>query len=293
MTRSGEARPEPRCHVQRALSAAADLDRRAVLAGAAACYAGVLAAFVFLETPGLGLGHFFYVPICLVALATDELRGALAGILASGVYLVGLELTPRVPTAQALTSAMGIRLVTYTLVGALIGFYASRNRQLVQRLRDNAGRDFLTGLGNARAFDEELARRCAKGRPFALVLGDLEALKELNDTHGHAAGNAGLRRVGEVLGRHADTEDFIARIGGDEFAVLTSMPPDEIAALTTRVNRTLSTEQLAVTFGTTYCPEDGETAAELFHKADDRLFAAKLVRQNRATVVALALADAR
>ena len=293
MTRSGEARPELRCHVQRALSAAADLDRRAVLAGAAACYAGVFAAFVFVETPGLGLGHFFYLPICLVALATDELRGALAGMFATAIYLVGLELTPRVPTAQALTGAMGIRLLTYTLVGALIGFYASRNRRLVERLRENAGRDYLTGLGNARTFDEELARRCAERRPFALVLGDLDELKELNDTHGHAAGNAGLRRVGEVLRQHADADDFIARIGGDEFALVTSMPPGEIVALTARVNRTLSTENLAVTFGTTHCPEDGETAAELFHKADDRLFAAKLVRQNRATVVALALADAR
>ena len=54
------------------------------------------------------------------------------------------------------------------------------------------------------------------------------------------------------------------------------------------MNRALSTEGFSLTFGTTRCPDDGETAAELFHKADDRLFAAKLVRQNRATVVALA-----
>jgi diguanylate cyclase (GGDEF)-like protein len=290
MTRSGEARPERQWHVPTALSAATALNRRMVMLGAAACYAGVLALFVFVETPGLGLGHFFYIPICLVALATDELRGALAGVFASAVYLIALELTPRVPTGQALTGAMGIRLVTYALVGALIGFYASRNHRLVERLRENAGRDYLTGLGNARTFDEELARRCAEGAPFALVLGDLDALKELNDMHGHAAGNAGLRRVGEVLRQHADAGDFIARIGGDEFAVITAMPHQEIVALIARVNRTLATEDLAVTFGTTHCPEDGETAAELFHKADDRLFAAKLVRQNRATVVALAAA---
>ena len=54
-----------------------------------------------------------------------------------------------------------------------------------------------------------------------------------------------------------------------------------------RVNRSLSTEDISVTFGATRFGEDGETAAELFHKADDRLFAAKLVRENRATVVAL------
>jgi diguanylate cyclase (GGDEF)-like protein len=291
MTRSGEARPGFSGHPLRALSAATALNRRVVLAIAAAAYAGVFATFVLVETPGLGLGHFLYIPICLVALVSDEARGALAGVFAAGLYLLAIELTPRVPSTTALTSATGIRLVTYTLIGALIGFYASRNRQLVDRLRDNAGRDFLTGLGNARAFDEELARHCSSGKPFALILADVDDLKELNDIHGHAAGNTALRRTGEVLRQHADATDFVARIGGDEFAVLTALPADQITALTTRVNRALSTVDLSLTFGTTHSPEDGETAAELFHKADDRLFAGKLVRQNRATVVALA--DAR
>jgi len=270
------------------VSAATGLNRRLLLSIAAACYAGVFASFLVFERPGLGTGHFFYIPICLVALVSDELRGALAGALAAGLYLLAIELTPRVPTAQMLTSATAIRLVTYAIVGALIGFYASRNRQLVERLRDHAGRDFLTGLGNARIFDEELARRCAAGTPFALVLADVYDLKHVNDTHGHAAGNAALRRVGEVLRRHADARDVVARIGGDEFAILTGMPQEELAALTSRVNRSLAADDLAVVFGVTHCPEDGTTTAELFHKADDRLFAAKLVRQNRATVVALA-----
>jgi diguanylate cyclase (GGDEF)-like protein len=259
-----------------------------VLPVAGAAYAAVFTAFLLWETPGLGTGHFFYVPVCLVALVSDELLGMLAGVFASGLYLAAIEITPRVPSTQALTTATAIRLVTYSLVGGLVGFYASRNRRLVERLRENAGRDFLTGLGNARLFDEELARRCAGTAPFALVLADVDELKEVNDVHGHAAGNAALRRVGEVLRQHADAEDFIARIGGDEFAIVTELPHDQIAALTTRVNRTLSTESLSVTFGVTHRPDDGETAAELFHKADDRLFAAQLVRQNRATVVALA-----
>ena len=291
MTRSGEAQSPARIHPGEALSAATALNRRAVLSVAAVLYGGVFTTFVFVETPGLGLGHFLYIPICLVALVSDEARGAVAGVFAAGLYLLAIELTPRVPTTTALTSATAIRLVTYTLVGALIGFYASRNRALVERLHDNANRDFLTGLGNARAFDEELARRCAAAAPFALVLADVDDLKGLNDVHGHAAGNTALRQVGEALRRHVDASDFVARIGGDEFAVITALPTDQIAAVTTRVNRQLSTQELAVTFGSTRHPDDGETAAELFHKADDRLFAAKLVRRNRATVVALA--DAR
>jgi diguanylate cyclase (GGDEF)-like protein len=259
-----------------------------ILALAAAAYAAVFAGFVLLEHPGLGIGHFFYVPIILVALVTDAVRGAFTGVVTAGLYALAVEAAPGVPSAEALTKATGIRLITFTLVGALIGLYASRNRQLVERLTDLAGRDFVTGVGNARVFDEELGRRCAAGRPFALVLADVDDLKGVNDVHGHAAGNTALKQVGEALRQHADSDDFLARIGGDEFALLTRLPAEQIAALAARVNRALSTESLSVTFGTTYCPEDGQTAAELFHKADDRLFAAKLVRQNRATVVALA-----
>jgi diguanylate cyclase (GGDEF)-like protein len=269
------------------MSAATATTRRMVLALAGLMYAGVFATFIMVESPGLGLGHFFYIPVCLIALVTDETLGALAGVLAAGVYVAAVELAPAVPSAQALTTATGIRLVTYTIVGALIGFYASRNRQLVDRLRDLAGRDFVTGLGNARTFDEELAKRCASGQPFALVLADADDLNELNHVHGHAAGNAALKRIGEVLSHYAEPGDVIARIGGDEFALLTVLPTDQIAALQARTNCTLSAENLSTTFGATFCPGDGQTASELFHKADDRLFAAKLVGQNRATLIAL------
>jgi diguanylate cyclase (GGDEF)-like protein len=270
------------------VSAATATTRRLVLALAALLYTGVFAAFVFAESPGLGLANFFYIPLCLVALTTDEARGAVAGVLATALYVAAVELAPAVPSAQALTGATAIRLVTFTVVGALMGFYASRNRQLVDRLRDLAGRDFVTGLGNARTFDDELARHCASRKPFALVLADADDLNDINHVHGHAAGNAALKRIGEVLRQNAEPGDTVTRIGGDDFGLLTTLPAEQITALQARTNRTLSSENLSATFGVTFCPQDGETAAELFHKAGDRLFAAKLVRQNRATVVALA-----
>ena len=270
------------------MSAATATTRKVVLALAALMYMGISVAFVLFERPGLGLGNFFYIPVCLVALVSDEVLGALAGIAATSLYAAAVILAPAVPSAQALTAATAIRLVTFTVVGALMGFYASRNRRLVDRLRDLAGRDFVTGCGNARTFDEELAKRCAAGTPFALVLADADGLNAINQAHGHAAGNAALKRIGEVLSHHAEPGDVIARIGGDEFALLTTLTPEQIAALQARTNRVLVSEELAATFGVTFYPDDGQTTSELFHKADDRLFAAKLIRQNRATVVALA-----
>jgi diguanylate cyclase (GGDEF)-like protein len=270
------------------MSAASVHTRRLVLLLAAACYAAVFVAFIVWDNPGLGIGHLFVLPICMVALVSDALLGLLAGILATGLYIVAVLMAPHVPSSQAVTGASLIRLVAYVAVGTLIGFYANRNRQLVERLRNLAGLDFVTGVGNARSFDEELARRCAGGKPFSLVLADLDSLTAINNTHGHAAGNAALKRVGEVLVQHAERSDGVARIGGDEFAVVTSLTGEQVTALMSRANRALAPEALSLTFGTTSSPDDGQTAAELFHKADDRLFAAKLVRQNRATVVALA-----
>ncbi len=285
--RTGEAGRRPADDASR-VTIAEPRSSRLLLVLAAGAYAGVFAAFVVFETPGLGLGHFFYLPICLVALATDEFWGAAGGVLGTGLYAAAVVATPNVPTAHLMTTSTGIRLLMYCGIGALVGSYARSNRRLVGRLVEHATHDFLTGVGNARAFDDCLARRCGSGLPFTLVLGDMDELKALNDVHGHSAGNDALRRVAAVFREHAGPGDDVARIGGDEFAILTSRPAEEAALYSTRLSRALSAQDLHLSFGVTSAPVDGTTAVELFRKADDRLFAAKLVSRNRRTIVALA-----
>jgi diguanylate cyclase (GGDEF)-like protein len=267
--------------------AARAFQRRLVAAVAMAAYAGVFAAFVLVEQPGLGVAHFFYLPICLVALTTDAFWGAAAGVIAAGVYALAFALTPHVESTQVVTTSIFIRLMTYCLVGCLVGWYANRNRSLVAELRQHALQDFLTGIGNARLFDEELARRCALGRPFTLLLADLDDLGRINETHGHEAGNVALRRVAHAVREAAQPADTVARIGGDEFAILTHLAADQTPLVCARISRIVATEALNLSFGITSYPEDGTTAVELSRKADDRLFAAKLVNRNRRTVVAL------
>jgi diguanylate cyclase (GGDEF)-like protein len=255
---------------------------------AGATYIGVFASFYAFETPVLGIGAFFYLPICLAALVTDEFRGAAAGLVATGLNVIAVVSMPHMPTSSVLTELTLIRLVTFVGVGALVGGFARRNRDLVAQLRELASKDFLTGIGNARVFDEQLARRCQLGRPFTLVLADIDNLKQLNDVHGHAAGNAAIRHVAEALQASVHTADELARVGGDEFALLTDLPHDEALLFCSRLARMLSSEELHVSFGATSYPADGTAAVELFRKADDRLFAAKLVSRNRRTVLTLA-----
>ncbi|HEU0152295.1 MAG TPA: diguanylate cyclase [Arenimonas sp.] len=89
--------------------------------------------------------------------------------------------------------------------------------------------DGLTGLANRRHFGDQLARevtRCAeKGKPLALVTMDIDHFKAINDTYGHPAGDAVLRRVAMLLEEQVRGGDLLARVGGEEFAVLALETP--------------------------------------------------------------------
>ncbi len=84
--------------------------------------------------------------------------------------------------------------------------------------------DELTGLYNRRGFmrctREALARAARTGEHGLMVIADLDGFKEINDQHGHAAGDAVLRHFGQNLRTHTRSDDFVARFGGDEFAIL-------------------------------------------------------------------------
>ncbi|MFD2184317.1 GGDEF domain-containing protein [Rhodoplanes azumiensis] len=97
-------------------------------------------------------------------------------------------------------------------------------RDRLAELEAHADRDPLTGLLNRRGFERELSRASAHvqryGGRLVLVYLDLDGFKPINDTHGHAAGDAVLQTVAAVLQGHVRASDLVARLGGDEFAVL-------------------------------------------------------------------------
>lgn len=97
-------------------------------------------------------------------------------------------------------------------------------KQYEDQLRIYAERDWLTGLLNRRRFDEELQRAAAESRrhgtPATLLVCDLDNIKLVNDTLGHSTGDRLIRSVARVLGERVRKSDVLARMGGDEFAVL-------------------------------------------------------------------------
>jgi diguanylate cyclase (GGDEF)-like protein len=97
-------------------------------------------------------------------------------------------------------------------------------RKRMAALEARADIDPLTELPNRRAFERELARSLAylkrHGTDAALLYLDLDEFKRVNDQHGHVAGDEMLRAVARVLARHVRESDIVARIGGDEFALL-------------------------------------------------------------------------
>jgi diguanylate cyclase (GGDEF)-like protein len=254
--------------------------RELVVSSSLAAFAIIFAALVLFEVPGLGIPHFFYLPVAALAMTGGVRRGICAGILASVLFTVGVALNPAVPTAtQILSLTTPIRVLTYTSIGALIGWFAAHDRELVTRLQLLAERDFLTGLPNTRAFEAAIARRLVQGRPFSLLLGDMDGLKQINDLKGHAEGNDALRRLAEMLGSFLRPNDEVARVGGDEFAVITSLAGgEEAAAAAARLEATLENQGVRITFGWALFPGEGENALSLYRAADERLYARKLVR---------------
>jgi diguanylate cyclase (GGDEF)-like protein len=258
---------------------------------ALSAYVVIFAAFLFFEVPGLGIAHCYYLPVAALAMTGGPLRGFLAGVIACFLYTFGILFNPDIPSAEILSASAGIRLVTYTAMGTLVGWFANHNRDLLDRLQLLAQRDHLTGLPNTRAFEAAVSARLVAGLPFALVLGDMDELKEVNDTCGHPAGNDAIRLLATTLSASIRPEDEVARVGGDEFAILTPLAsPEDAVRLCNRLEAILDAQGTCISFGWSLFPSECANALALYRAADERLYARKAVRGQGgrgATIVAL------
>jgi diguanylate cyclase len=201
------------------------------------------------------------------------LGGALARILADTEELcrqsraLSTDLTERAKETQALRAAL-------------------------EQAREAAMTDALTGLPNRRAFGAALAKAMGEPGKLSVAMLDIDHFKKINDTHGHAAGDAVLRSLAQCVGDWLRETDHAARIGGEEFAVL--MPRasgEEAARLTDRLRRLLAAERfltangkgrfhITVSVGVAE-HHRAEAAEELIGRADAALYEAKRSGRDR------------
>jgi diguanylate cyclase (GGDEF)-like protein len=177
-----------------------------------------------------------------------------------------------VPSAERLQA---LRVFANQAVTAL---YAAEQFEQMRFLADH---DPLTNLLNRRSFvqhlDAEVARSRRYLRPLALVILDLDELKTVNDTQGHAAGDDALRRVADVLLATIRTGDNAFRIGGDEFALILPEADERDAHLAAR--RITDELALSASFGVAVCEASGD-ARTLLREADDAMY--RMKRRRRA-----------
>src|SRR6266403_2155931 len=164
----------------------------------------------------------------------------------------------------------------------------TKQRQLEDHLRQQAARDSLTGLSNYRhlveVLDMEVKRSERAGREFALLLFDLEGLKQINDRYGHLIGSHALCRVADVLSFCRDI-DTAARYGGDEFAVV--LPETGVEAanqVAQRICESIANDGmepiLSVSIGVAVYPYDGERIETLLRAADVAMYSMKASKHN-------------
>ncbi|MEX2501234.1 MAG: EAL domain-containing protein [Trueperaceae bacterium] len=177
----------------------------------------------------------------------------------------------------------------------------SETRRLTEELRYRARHDMLTGLVNRyefeRRLDSAIAAARRSGRRHAVLLLDLDQFKVVNDTSGHAAGDALLSRIAAVLEDQVRTNDLVARMGGDEFAVLLDDASlDDARTVGEKIRRRLAREEfvwedrifpVTVSIGAAdVSAEDGDVSAVL-RRADVACYLAKDAGRDRIHVYAV------
>lgn len=184
-----------------------------------------------------------------------------------------------------------LRDVKGQIVGCIgVGIDITERKKAEEHMRYLATHDPLTGLANYRhlvdSLDAEFKRSQRTGRPFALLLMDLDDLKRINDALGHLAGNRALTRFAEVLRQHCRSTDLAARYGGDEFALLLIEADAAMAEqVCIRVEECLARDaqepSLTVSIGYATFPGEGSSVKAVLKAADLRLYRCKMERRRR------------
>jgi diguanylate cyclase (GGDEF)-like protein len=268
-----------------------------------------LVLFLFMNEPHTAVNskvvfEGYFLVIGATSLRYDKRVCITTGLLAFGQYfaivyfaahhwdLNNVKYSPY-PYGLFSWSAQISRLIIMMTASALSLALVSRSQRLLQL----ATRDPLTGLFSRGYVDDRFAVELSRARRYDKVLTvaviDADRFKLLNDTHGHQAGDLALQKIGALLHDTFRQSDTAGRYGGEEFVVI--LPETDMTAAqqkmeflresvaNTPISVATSGEKVQVTIsaGLASFPQDGESAAELFALADERMFQAKGQGRNR------------
>jgi diguanylate cyclase (GGDEF)-like protein len=196
------------------------------------------------------------------------------------------------PMKPGLFMGVGVSVTLTTLVVKLLAEHVS---SVIRQLERAADTDYLTGLYNRRAFDLEFREQCDRARrsglPLALATFDLDHFKQVNDRYGHAEGDRVLGEFAALLRRELRGGDTLARVGGEEFAVvLFGVGRQEAVAFAERIGHELAARPsgsgppLSTSAGVAALSGDAPDPAALMLVADRALYAAKAAGRRRVAV---------
>ena len=238
--------------------------------------------------------NLYLLPIILSALTLGRLVTLLQVAVVFICHLLLAAATPGLDVMSLSYASQAVgQLAPFLLVAYLTTTLSADISEARERIENLAQNDSLTGLYNLRMFNEvwqreHLASERDRG-VYALLLIDMDKLKDINDAFGHEAGNSAITLVAQCLLRSIRTTDYAARFGGDEFAVLLPGASPEIAeAVIKRVRHNVYKTTLdlrsrmircSVSIGVVNYPKDGRDMRELLSMADRKMFRDKELRR--------------
>lgn len=199
------------------------------------------------------------------------------------------------------TLTRGLQLLTTVLLAVGFAFLYGADQNEMRRVQDQAERDAMTGLYNRATFqrvaDERLSRARRNAGRCAVAIMDLDGLKRLNDTQGHAAGDHVLQMVARAMAATLRSSDVAGRYGGDEFVVfLDRCDAEEARSIVQRIRAsTIALSQsvgggISLSAGIAPFPDGGDDIDALIRAADMTLLAVKRAGKNDVQVAVAARA---
>jgi diguanylate cyclase (GGDEF)-like protein len=244
--------------------------------------------------------HLFYVPVVITGFCLGSYRARLMALLCilSGCIIflpkMGTSVTeiPMHNVFVFLLWAVVLSLIA-VVVGRLSDYWHEALASLQLAHKKDVLTDVLTGVANRRAYEFELTRRISQrerdGSPLTLLLLDIDFFKKFNDRYGHAAGDAVLQKVAQIMQGTIRKADLVARIGGEEFAViLPGISFEEAQDVAERIRRLIEAQRvnydsliLRVTVSVGFAQLlPAEDASSLIKRTDAALYSSKEAGRN-------------